>query len=49
MDNYFPLHDELCFEEGRMMRDYINGRAEAEELSSLANRTKELESKYFRF
>ncbi|MBR4941929.1 MAG: hypothetical protein IKZ19_08025 [Clostridia bacterium] len=49
MDNYFPLHDELCFEEGRMMREYVNGRVTAEELSALADRTEEMRKKYFRF
>ena len=28
LDNYFPLHDELCFEEGRAMRDYVCGEAD---------------------
>jgi predicted metal-dependent phosphoesterase TrpH len=23
LENWFPLHDELCFEEGRLMREYI--------------------------
>lgn len=49
MDNYFPLHDELCIEEGRMMREFINGRASAEELSALADRTAKLAEKYFCF
>lgn len=25
LENYFPEHDSLCYEEGRLMRDYING------------------------
>lgn len=28
---YFPLHDALCAEEGRLMLDYINGDADAKE------------------
>jgi hypothetical protein len=26
---YFPLHDELCFEEGRLMKEYAGGDREA--------------------
>lgn len=40
LENYFPFHDSLCFEEGRLMRDYIcgeNGAAQA--LSALHGRT----------
>lgn len=32
---YFPLHDELCFEEGRLMKDYVCGDRRASELLSL--------------
>ncbi len=49
MDNYFPIHDEVCVEEGRMMREYISGNASAEELSALAGRTEKLIKKYFKF
>ncbi len=27
LDQYFPLHDELCFEEGRAMKDFVCGDA----------------------
>ena len=27
LEQYFPLHDELCFEEGRAMKDYACGDA----------------------
>lgn len=30
-DEYFPLHDDLCVEEGRLMLSYINGDAQARE------------------
>jgi predicted metal-dependent phosphoesterase TrpH len=29
---YFPLHDELCFEEGRLMKDYVCGTSGSAEL-----------------
>jgi hypothetical protein len=29
LEEYFPLHDELCFEEGRLMKDFICGEADA--------------------
>jgi predicted metal-dependent phosphoesterase TrpH len=32
---YFPLHDELCFEEGRAMRDYVLGNKNAKALLEL--------------
>jgi predicted metal-dependent phosphoesterase TrpH len=32
VEEYFPLHDELCYEEGRLMRDYVCGDKEAGEL-----------------
>ncbi len=48
--NYFPLHDELCFEEGRAMKDYVNGVPGAkEQLESLSGRTQALLEKYFAF
>jgi hypothetical protein len=31
LEEYFPLHDELCYEEGRLMKDYICGDREAAE------------------
>lgn len=39
-EHYFPLHRELCYEEGRLMRTFATGEAPAgEELSRLAGRT----------
>ncbi|MDD6261799.1 MAG: PHP domain-containing protein [Clostridiales bacterium] len=49
MDNYFPIHNELCYEEGRMMKEYINGYADAASLSALADRTAQLRKKFFKF
>ena len=43
MGQVFPLHDELCFEEGRLMADYISGVSDAgEKLSAASGRTKKL-------
>ena len=54
LKNYFPLHDELCFEEGRLMKQYVTGneaeRAEAlDGLRFTSGRTKKLRDKYFDF
>lgn len=48
INEYFPLHDELCYEEGRVMKDYVNGAEGAKEaLEALHGRTKEMIRKYF--
>jgi len=48
--NYFPLHDELCFEEGRAMKDYVTGEPGAKEtLELLSGRMKAQREKYFGF
>lgn len=40
LDYYFPSHDELCYEEGRLMREYALGNPEAKgALNALADRT----------
>ena len=40
LDYYFPEHDELCFSEGRAMRNYVCGEAGAlDELGRLRGRT----------
>ena len=54
LKNYFPLHDELCFEEGRLMKQYVTGneaeRAEAKALlTAVHGRTERLLQKYFAF
>ncbi len=35
LENYFPLHDEICFEEGRQMKAYIVGDEKAEDMLKL--------------
>lgn len=48
MLNFFPLQDKLCAEEGRLMREYINGSDEARErLTQCGGQTAKLRSKYF--
>lgn len=54
LKNYFPLHDELCFEEGRLMKQYVTGtdeeKAEAEKLlRMIGGRVEKLRKKYFAF
>lgn len=54
LKNYFPLHDELCYEEGRLMKQYVTGSpAEREEaaatLSAIHGRVERLRKKYFAF
>ena len=47
---FFPLHDELCFEEGRLMKDYACGEEGAEEtLRFISGRMKKQREKYFKF
>lgn len=54
LDNFFPLHDELCYEEGRLMKQYITGTDEEKEeaakaLSFINGRMKKQREKYFDF
>jgi len=45
---YMPLHDELCFEEGRLMKEYACGDREAGELlRQIGRRTEDLAEKYW--
>ncbi|MBR6005859.1 MAG: hypothetical protein IK063_06510, partial [Clostridia bacterium] len=51
---YFPLHDELCKEEGRLMKQYATGtaaeKAEAlEVLKLIGGRVQKHREKYFDF
>ena len=47
---FFPLHDELCYEEGRLMKDYSCGDEYAEEtLRFISGRMKRQREKYFKF
>lgn len=46
--NYFPLHDEICYEEGRLMREFIAGDENArEQLAQKSGQTTEMMEKYF--
>ncbi|GHT98186.1 hypothetical protein FACS1894142_4180 [Spirochaetia bacterium] len=48
LEEYFPLHDELCFEEGRLMKDFICGDTTAvEKLGRLQGRCGTLMKKYW--
>lgn len=51
LENYFDLHDELCFEEGNLMKEYsCTGSEESKKgLNNIAGRTKKLQQKYFLF
>lgn len=45
---YMPLHDELCYEEGRLMKEYACGDKEAGELlKRIGRRTEALAEKYW--
>ncbi|MBR3955877.1 MAG: PHP domain-containing protein [Clostridia bacterium] len=49
-ENFFPLHDELCYEEGRAMKDYAFGEPGAKEILCLiSGRMKAQREKYFAF
>lgn len=42
LNYYFPYHDELCFEEGRLMREYVVGSpSAADDLARISRRTEE--------
>lgn len=54
LKNYFPIHDEACYEEGRLMRQcYIGTEDEKEDakkaLAAINGRMKKLREKYFCF
>ena len=51
MENYFPLHDELCYEEGRAMKEYYCGDREEGRatLEFLKDRMSRFWKKYFAF
>ena len=45
LKNYFPLHDELCAEEGRFMKQYATGTPEErEEAAAVLYRSMEYSS-----
>ncbi len=48
--NFLPLHDELCYEEGRLMREYACGDEDAARvLKAIHGRMKKQREKYFAF
>lgn len=48
LDEFTPLHDELCYEEGRLMKAYANGEEGAKEtLEFIYGRMEKLFKKYF--
>ena len=48
LEEYFPVHDELCFEEGLLMKQMFLGDGEAEEILKLfKGRTKRLSDSYW--
>lgn len=48
LDEFTPLHDELCYEEGRLMKAYVTGDKEAAEgLAFIHGRMEKLFKKYF--
>ncbi len=48
LENYFPRHDELCIEEGILMKNYICGDEEAKtQLSQHSGRTKKYAAQFF--
>ncbi|MCL2517048.1 MAG: hypothetical protein FWF15_00665 [Oscillospiraceae bacterium] len=47
---FFPLHDDICYEEGRAMKDYVCGVSGAKEvLELISGRMKTQREKYFAF
>ena len=50
LQEFFPLHDDLCYEEGRAMKDYVCGVEGAKEtLEFISGRMKKQREKYFKF
>ncbi|MCR5151062.1 MAG: hypothetical protein K6B52_07540 [Clostridiales bacterium] len=54
LKNYFPIHDEIAFEEGRLMKEYVTGTDEekadaAKALDFISDRQAKLQKKYFDF
>ncbi len=48
LDEFTPLHDDLCYEEGRLMKAYVTGEEDAAEgLQFVYGRMKRLYDKYF--
>ena len=54
LKNYFPIHDDACFEEGRLMKQAIYGSEDEKQnavatLSVMNGRMKKMRDKYFSF
>lgn len=54
LNYFFPIHDELCYEEGRLMKQYVTGTDEekaeaAKALDFINGRMKKQREKYFDF
>lgn len=54
LKNFFPRHDELSYEEGRLMKDYVTGTEDEREtaaatLKAINGRMKKQREKYFDF
>ena len=54
LKNYYPLHDDLCYEEGRLMKQFATGTDEEKQeakkmLSAFYGRMKKHREKYFAF
>ena len=54
LKNYFPIHDDACFEEGRMMKQAVYGTDEEKQaalamLNLMNGRMKKMREKYFSF
>jgi predicted metal-dependent phosphoesterase TrpH len=49
LEDYFPIHDELCVEEGRLMKEYVTGDAASASsvLKGLQGRCAALQKKYW--
>jgi hypothetical protein len=48
LEEFFPLHDELCFEEGRLMKEYVTGdKSAADFLENTQGRCAALMEKYW--
>lgn len=48
LKNYFPRHDELCYEEGVLMKEYVCGNEDAgRQLARLSGRTKKFSDEFF--
>ncbi len=49
-ENFLPLHDELCYEEGLLMKRYVTGEEDAvAQLKAIQGRMKRQREKYFAF